>query len=1095
MLCICLLFIHLFLFLPVQNAEAQSQIPFSKKEIESAPEYELEFLQNLLGIESRNLLMDALLGTAEDPSENESESDKQSEIEAVTRIDIQHADEIQYITAEKTDIVMFSGGVRLLYSNNGKETAFHAEYLLYDNAAGILAASGEVQLMPPDAETAAGTILFYNLKTDQGVLFSAETDYTLLENAKSESRSVRIRGDSIEFDSEAGLHIKNGTITAAGDETYLSITTDAMHLLKDGDWAVRNAMLYIGNIPVFFAPVFFYPGRRLISNPSAGIDEERGLFLQNTLYLKGAPDISAESDALFAGSEPSGQQSVWLKDTYSRSYTKAASLDSAEQKKIDAEHDDYFKIYWDVYGDPEVHAGFDLFYEQTGFLRNASAKGGITIGKNRFPRLGENVPFGAYLDASGTAETERAAVSIELPFYSDQYLARDMLNRFEKFSIRNFYSPVEWNAEYTRMHNLEWSVTTEAEQIEFGRNGTHFLQIDDADAHLIWTNSSSSERSYTPYKLVLPAVSYSLKGPIVSYSHGSDGENKTAGSAEINASEIWSERLQLEPDLFPAEGMSRNQTNQEESVTGDSDKNGLQLLKNIPLDQAAVPADETRGSLFSLSSNYQLSHDFSLYTLYGEEPRMYSGNSSVRGSIDLENTLFNDFLIADLRISPRWNAALRLRENGMPANELDAAVKDASYLQTEGEISAALPQIGTRYALKADLYKNYYLDNQYDVHRFSFSEESVNEHSISYQLKHGFPYSNASSLFTAAAELPPMEPALTLSEKIGNSRSSLLMKTMFSESEDDKRWGLSSFTAAFQYADSDVSGKNTLLLNAEEGYFRNETEMNAELFDKSLVFSAETHFTDKDRNSAELDEMVISVSAENTKLTLINGMHESGRLDAERSFRLKRGILDSVIRFEAGSGRKTYAENGTENIPDAENEIKKETQDENGPANDKAADRDKTASVTASGLFDLFWELDFIAPEDSMFKFKSEMYFEIADFLAIGFSSVSSNKRIGSYLNADSESKSTAGMFMKDFFVNLAKSFNFFNKQDRLESDFNIESYAVDIVHMMPDWDFHLQVDGKLALMNRTWVWDPKVSVFLQWKIFPEIQLDKNIDF
>jgi len=1100
-----MLLMNLFLLIPVQPADARTRIPFSQKEIASAPEYELEFLQKLLGIESRELLLDELLGLSYDSAEAASESDLMREVEAVSRIDIQHADTVQYLSVENHRIVIFSGGVKLLYIQNGSETAFQADYLLYDDSAGILAASGDVQLLPGDAEAAAGTILFYNLKTDSGVLFTAETDYTLLREAESASKTIRIRGDAIEFASDSSLHISNGTITTAGDETYLSIKTDAMHLLKDGDWSVRSAVLYIGNIPVFYAPVFFYPGRRLISNPSAGIDEERGLFLQNTFYLKGTPDISAESDSLFAASVPGGTNAAWVKDTYGRSYTAASLHDPAEPADSDAPNSDYFKLYWDVYADPEVHAGFDLFRAETGVLKDAALKGGITVGKNRFSRLGESIPLGAYLDASGIVETEKTEVSVKLPFYSDQYIARDMLNRFEKFSISSFFSPVEWDSAYTRMHNLEWSVQTETENIKFGRNGAQTLRIDEADAYMVWTtNTSAGGGNYMPYKLVFPAVSFSLKGPIFSYSLDSHGGNDVTGSRKASdygddaAGETLPEDIMLEPDLLPGWKEEKNLANHDQAETVNAEDKELLLLKDFPLDKISAASAVQKDSLFTLSSHYQLSHDFSMYTLFSEDPKIYSANSSVKGSAALTNSLFDDFLTSEFRISPKWNAALRIREYGIPTDELIDAEKDSSYLHAAGEFSAAIPNFGLSYALEAELYENYYLDELYDAHTFSFTEDSVKTHRISYQLKNDLRFRNVSSLFTAAAELPPTRPALTLAEKLGNNSASVLVKSVFTESESQQsesgaRWSFSSFTASFQYDNANFNAENTFFLHAEDQYFSNETEMNAELFEESVIFSAETLITDRDRNSAELDRMSLAVSADNTKLTFISGMHNPAEGENMRNFRIQRGILDSVIRFQASTGKET------ENAKKKEHKTDTGTE-QNMPGSSMAAgdldsEREKPVTAAVSGLFDLYWDLNFIKPAESLFRFKSKIYVEITDFLTAGFSSVSSNKRIGSYLNAASDNQSSAGMFMKDFFVNLAKSCNFFSRQDRLESDFNIESYAVDVVHMMPDWDFHLQVDGKLALINRTWVWDPKVSVFLEWKIMPEIQLDKDIDF
>ena len=51
----------------------------------------------------------------------------------------------------------------------------------------------------------------------------------------------------------------------------------------------------VGRVPVLWMPVFFYPGDRLVFNPSFGFREREGAFVQTTTYLVGRSARKQES--------------------------------------------------------------------------------------------------------------------------------------------------------------------------------------------------------------------------------------------------------------------------------------------------------------------------------------------------------------------------------------------------------------------------------------------------------------------------------------------------------------------------------------------------------------------------------------------------------------------------------------------------------------------------------------------------------------------------------------------------------------------------------------------------------------------------------
>ncbi len=140
--------------------------------------------------------------------------------------------------------------------------------------------------------------------------------------------------------------------------------------------------------------------------------------------------------------------------------------------------------------------------------------------------------------------------------------------------------------------------------------------------------------------------------------------------------------------------------------------------------------------------------------------------------------------------------------------------------------------------------------------------------------------------------------------------------------------------------------------------------------------------------------------------------------------------------------------------------------------------------------FESSWYLDLTDFYDNSLDFRFFCNFSIAEFLDLTFSSTSKNSATYTYFPAFNDG--TTPGFLED----LLLSFNFFNRDDRLASNFNLDSLQVGIVHYMKDWDIHADIIGGIGYNDTksTWEWQPKVSFYVQWKAIPELDFQTSVE-
>ena len=123
---------------------------------------------------------------------------------------------------------------------------------------------------------------------------------------------------------------------------------------------------------------------------------------------------------------------------------------------------------------------------------------------------------------------------------------------------------------------------------------------------------------------------------------------------------------------------------------------------------------------------------------------------------------------------------------------------------------------------------------------------------------------------------------------------------------------------------------------------------------------------------------------------------------------------------------------------------------------------------------------------DFVFGFR----FFIHRFMEFSITSASSNGQTYRWFPAAAE---TVGVTPVNPLLDLLRSFNFFNRQDRLDSGFKLRSISLQAVHHLHDWDLTVTYEGLPNLFSNSsgqlrYRWENTLVILLQWVPLPPVR-------
>jgi hypothetical protein len=353
--------------------------------------------------------------------------------------------------------VRFSGGVNLVLSDPDKGWTHDitANEIVLNETASLLSARGDVVYVlkkPSSEERFIGESLDVDLDTWTGHFL----DGRIVRSGGGEDLQTKFvfAADVVKTGEAERAVFDNAVISSSeSDRPYYSIRATRVWLLGSGEWAMSNAVLSVGEVPILYLPFFFYNSEELLFHPVIGDRDREGPFFQTTIYLAGQKPAAKESISLLQlqAAKTSGPKRV--KGLYLVPAEKSGEEGGSSEKKSG----NIFKVMLDAYSNlgafigSEFHSADDPKLKidviaLAALTRNvySSVASGLTLdytpfierngwqsvwNESRF--LGSRLPLRYGIDLALTSNAPPLAASILLPLFSDPSLEYEFKDRKE----------------------------------------------------------------------------------------------------------------------------------------------------------------------------------------------------------------------------------------------------------------------------------------------------------------------------------------------------------------------------------------------------------------------------------------------------------------------------------------------------------------------------------------------------------------------------------------------------------------------------------------------------------------------------------------
>ena len=201
-------------------------------------------------------------------------------------ITIESARTTEYFTIEAVDedYARLSGEVRISLKDGDAIHEIQAWDILFNRSRNILTASGGVVYKKTEGdkvETFRGDSITVNIDDWSSIFLGGVSERSL----QSDNTTYKFAGTVITRDDEDVTILSKASISSANSEESLwSLNATRVWLLPGSDFAIFNAVLKVGEVPVMYIPFFYYPADEVIFHPVIGYRTREGNFAQTTTY-------------------------------------------------------------------------------------------------------------------------------------------------------------------------------------------------------------------------------------------------------------------------------------------------------------------------------------------------------------------------------------------------------------------------------------------------------------------------------------------------------------------------------------------------------------------------------------------------------------------------------------------------------------------------------------------------------------------------------------------------------------------------------------------------------------------------------------------
>ena len=1013
-----------------------------------------------------------------------------------------------------SDSIVLTGGVRISVTRGSTKTTILADSVNYNRETDMIYAEGNVQLDQTGAKAGGEKV------TAKSLLFNTSS----LEGIFDNGRVVQTQSDAINLPSGSKLNVastifgrdsggtiafKNGELTFCDDEDpHWKIRARRIWLLPGGEFAFFSALLYVGHVPLFYFPAFYYPKDELIFNPAFGYRNREGYYVNTTTYLIGRKPQNAKSTAETNKAGTSSSASTDKIDFFSLMKTNGIKEQRREglvMHNLDEDYkgdtSKYLKVMADYYANLGVMVGLDGVFKPNDII--SSLEGKIQLGwSNTIFKNGKSyLPYGAsgtrYADASnfmgmktpfrymGNFKMTLAkpfSLTLSMPMYSDPYFNYDFNNRAETMDWIDFLmsSPAS---------NTEDASISEVTSFTWQTSGSYTFKIPEALSPYISSLSISSFSS----SLVFSSLSNTTLSNTDSYSSYSP-ERKFYYPSQITP---LKSSVKISGTLYQYPPVEKKSTTAKLSLTlQPPDEFSTEEKKDDKKDSKAEKTEEKKDG----ESEEEEQSQKSIFT----EDALPSLGATVPSQTSLSGITYK----LGYSVSPDFTSQLSYASTNLSAPE-DFTWKNlqSTYYQAKAPTTLT-SSLGYRESF-ISLSDTFSFDPVYQDHPYLNDDTTSGGYqasAIKTTRNSDFSARKLDLTNTNALTLRPLYYTKYFSETslTWNTTLKMIRTKYISDDPEEPEW---------EFLTSDVTDEESLtthnlnfVLAAKEGDFNQKLSLTTTLppqVDKytgvlSLGFPYTTFSigTGIHRKSKTDDTWVKENISQSLAVSLFSSklkLSQSWVYNTEESYHesLKFSASGYGVQF---AYTMSYVTGYTFETDASGNRLgwKSTGEKEFQPYNISIAYTSPSKNFT-------YWSsrvafapslstsivYDCVRPTYSYFKFVPSATFKINNFLNITFSAESRNNVIYRYFGFDRE-KYYGSDVETNVFKDLIDSFRFDDENKRKNSGFKLQNFSIKVTHELHDWNLSTEFTIKPRYVSDQgtpyYDFSPYISIGVVWR-------------
>ena len=1007
-------------------------------------------------------------------------------------ITIESAKTTEYFTLEVVDeeYARLKGDVIISLKDGNAIHRIKAWEVLYNRTRNVMTATGNVEYVKEEGsttETFKGQSITVNLDTWSSIFMDGSSEKAV----SGKSSAYRFAGTVISRNDEEVTVLTNATITnPANAEAHWSLHASKLWLLPGNDWAILNAVLKVGEIPLLYLPFFFYPADEIVFHPALGTRSREGTFLQTTTYILGRPRSTGASEnsltRIFGGDSENAvktREGVFLRTT--------------GEKKVDPALTQ-LSLILDAYVNLGIYLGTEASLPGKGIFAPTKISAGLGLTRDIYIMGGDYTPFQRYdgssdwnssnlfsldiplrfrLNLSGAFNINNGSLSWQIPHYSDPYVDRDFMRRTEV---------------------LDW--------LSMLREGTDTEAVDDTSISSyewkLWGSLNPNVSSANPYitSLTIPNITSSL---LFNQRLSSNYQGPYA-PANPGRAFYFPDRLTILSISASLSGNLLRSGNITDSQTETEDKSNLweELLPDFPISPWAADEEETNDTQDENSDAYYASYLFT--------PPALGQKFSLPGLGDTQLSL-------DYSLVPTAASEMQFR-TGSWRNQEDVNWGDVSSVlgnvRSEGSLGFTVNNPVIRTTLQ--------LTGTGSWQNYIYMNESAEEFNTAYQVKAAKDRVYNETYFTSYLDLNTTIRPFTQDPVWGNSNMQYILRGLFGKTTVDTSGSDPTWTWDWGSWDKTniVNHQATANLAARVMDYNQNLSVTAVLPPKDSQLTGNATFrawiTETALSSGVLfpldeEERVINPVqfTETLKFGSLGSFVQQIKYDPEKgeytTFTSTLSLSGLSASFSAVYGYPSqYNYNGSINnsLPNGWVFLDEERlypQDfKLGYVKTFSSNNlwGKRLSISLSVNTSLVFDLQRYT--NSSFAFGLRLRMGITSFLDLDFSTNSQNDVIFKYFQGlpifDLPTELYQGQ-EQNFFVDLFNSFRFDNDDLRRQSGFKMKAMNLSLIHHLGDWNAKLSMTMTpyLEQGSREYKFANEISFLIQWVPIGEIR--SQIDY